>query len=107
VLIPYSNLKFAIASKLSEKGFVKSPLKKGKKVAKFLEIGLIYNDGVARISDVERLSKPSKRIYIGASEIRPVKQGYGSLILSTPNGILSDDEARKAKVGGEILFKIW
>jgi small subunit ribosomal protein S8 len=107
VLIPYSNLKFAIASKLSEKGFVKSPVKKGKKVAKFLEIGLIYNDGVARISDVERLSKPSKRIYIGASEIRPVKQGYGSLILSTPNGILSDDEARKAKVGGEILFKIW
>jgi small subunit ribosomal protein S8 len=108
VLIPYSNLKFAIAQKLSEKGYVKTPVKKGKKVTKFVEVGLIYSeDGAPRISDLARLSKPSKRLYIGSAEIRPVKQGYGSLILSTPQGIMSDDEARKAKVGGEILFKIW
>ena len=82
-------------------------MKKGKKIQKSLEIGFIYNGNKARITDVKRISKPSKRIYKGHSEIFTVKQGFGSTFVSTPKGILSDDEARKEKVGGEILFQIW
>lgn len=108
VVVPLSNLAFAVAAKLAEKGFVKEPVKKGKKLVKSLEIGLIYRaDGSPRISGVKRLSKPSKRLYRGVREVHSIKQGYGSMILSTPKGILSDEEARKEKVGGEILFSIW
>lgn len=108
ITIPLSNMKFAVAEKLAQKGYVKMPIKKGKKIAKFMEVGLVYNaDGSPRISGVERLSRQSKRLYRGVSEIKSVKQGFGSLVLSTPKGILTDDEARKEKVGGEILFNIW
>lgn len=108
IVVPHSNLIFAIASKLAEKGFTKAPIKKGKKVAKFIEIGLVSQaDGRTRISGVDRVSKRSKRVYAGFKDIHSVKQGYGSAFISTPNGILSDEEARTAKVGGELLFKIW
>lgn len=108
VSIPYSKFKFAVANKLRDSGYVKSVTKRGKKARKNIEIELIYNkDGTPRINDVARLSKPSRRIYKGASAIRPVKYGTGSLILSTPKGILTDREAKKEKVGGEALFEIW
>lgn len=108
VTISLSNLKFAIAEKLAAKGYVKMPVKKGKKIAKFMEVGLIYmEDGRPRITGVERLSKQSKRLYRSFKDIKQVKQGFGSLVLSTPKGILTDDEARNQKVGGEILFNIW
>ncbi|PJE74449.1 MAG: 30S ribosomal protein S8 [Candidatus Taylorbacteria bacterium CG10_big_fil_rev_8_21_14_0_10_41_48] len=107
ITVPYSNLIASIAELLVKKGYVKSATKKGKKVQKFLEVELLTIDGRSRVSGVQRLSKPSKRLYRGHSEIYPVKQGYGTLVVSTPKGILSDDEARKEKVGGEILFTIW
>jgi len=107
VTVPHSNLLLAIAELLVKKGYVKSVSKKGKKVQKFLEVELATIDGRPRVSGVQRLSKPSKRLYRGHDEIYPVKQGYGTLVVSTPKGILSDDEARKEKVGGEILFTIW
>ena len=107
VTVPASNLVEAVAEALARKGYVKPAVKKGKTIKKTLEIGLIYNGGNARIADVKRLSKPSKRLYKGYSEIFPIKQGFGSMFISTPKGILSDDEARKEKVGGEILFNIW
>lgn len=107
VVMPHSNFTEAVAVALARKGFVKPALKKGKGVQKSLEIGLIYVNGNARINDVKRISKPSKRLYKGYSEIHQVKQGFGSTFVSTPKGILSDDEARKEKVGGEVLFQIW
>ncbi|MBX4209139.1 30S ribosomal protein S8 [Candidatus Parcubacteria bacterium] len=107
VAVPHSNFTESVVEALSRKGYVKPGVKKGKKVQKTLEVGLIYVNGKARINDVKRLSKPSKRLYKGYSEIFPVKQGYGSTFVSTPKGILSDDEVRKQKVGGEILFQIW
>ncbi|HEU5114427.1 MAG TPA: 30S ribosomal protein S8 [Candidatus Paceibacterota bacterium] len=107
VAVPHSNFVESVVLALSRKGYVKPGAKKGKKIQKTLEIGLIYNGDKARITDVKRLSKPSKRLYRGYSEIFPVKQGYGSTFVSTPKGILSDDEVRKEKVGGEILFQIW
>jgi small subunit ribosomal protein S8 len=107
VVMPHSNFTESVALALARKGFVKPALKKGKGVQKTLEVGLIYVNGHARINDVKRISKPSKRLYKGYSEIHQVKQGFGSTFVSTPKGILADDEARKEKVGGEVLFQIW
>ena len=107
VAVPLSNFTFQVAEALARKGYVKPPVKKGKTAEKSIEIGLIYTNGKARITGTARLSKPSKRLYKGYSEIFPIKQGYGSTFISTPKGVLSDDEARKEKVGGEILFNIW
>lgn len=108
VSIPYSKLKFTIAQKLQEAGYIKSVSKKGKKVRKTLEIELLYTTkGVHRINDVKRVSKPGCRVYEKVTTIKKVKYGKGALLLSTPKGILTDKEARSKKVGGEALFKIW
>ena len=108
ISIPFSTVKSAIVEKLALKGYVKDLTKKGAKKGKSIEVGILYyENGKPRISDVKRMSKPSRRVYKGYSEIHSIKQGDGSTIISTPKGILSDDEAREQKVGGEILFTIW
>ena len=106
--MPFSNFKYAIAEKLRDAGFVKGIEKKGKKIKKTLDITLKYDDtGEHAIKGVKRVSKPGRRMYKSVHEIVPVRYGYGSLVLSTPKGIMTDKEARKAKVGGEALFEIW
>lgn len=105
--MPYSKLKHAIADVLKNHKFVTSVEAKGKGVEATLEIGIAYDGIKPRINDVERISKPSRRIYKGSKDISSVRSGFGSTILSTSKGIMTDKEARKAKVGGEALFKIW
>ena len=107
VSISYSKIKYAIAVTLSKKGYVGAVAKRRKKEKKFIDIDLLYKNKKARINNVERISKLSKRVYFSVKEIRPVKRGFGSLIISTPKGVLSDDECRKKNVGGEALFRIW
>ena len=107
VTFPYSKVKEAIASMLEKEGFIRAQTKKGKKINKTIEITLLSENNIPRISGVERISKPSRRIYYGANDLRPVKSGYGSLIVSTSRGIMTAKEARKEKIGGEVLFKIW
>ena len=105
ILLPYSKLKEAIANVLVAEGYLKSASKK--KTSPTLEVVLNYHNGESKIKDVERISKTSRRIYKGFEEIHPTKGGFGTLIFSTPKGILTDKQAIKEKVGGEILFKIW
>ncbi len=107
VVFPYSKLKLSISESLVKAGFIKSSSVKGKKIQKFIEVDLIYEDGIGKITGVDRVSKSSKRVYNKSKDIRKVKSGYGTLILSTPKGIMTDKEAREANVGGEALFKIW
>lgn len=108
VVVPYSKLRHAIAAKLETCGYVKAIAKRGKKARKTLEIELpTAKEGGTPISGVKRLSKPGRRIYTSVTHIRPIRQGRGTLMLSTPKGILTDAEARKAHVGGEALFMIW
>ncbi|NCN52690.1 30S ribosomal protein S8 [Candidatus Parcubacteria bacterium] len=108
VNLPYSKLKAAIADKLAEAGFVASAEKRGKKVKKTLDVVLKYDErGDHAIRGVQRISKPGRRLYIGVSDIHPVKFGKGKRILSTPAGILTGEEAREKNVGGEELFIIW
>lgn len=108
VRAPFSNLNSSILEVLKREGFVSDFSIKGKEVKKEIEIDLKYEDsGKPAITDVKRVSKQSKRVYKGADQIHPVKNGYGRLILSTPAGILTDLDARKKKIGGEALFEIW
>jgi len=105
--LPFSKLRYAVATALVKQGYIESVAKKGKKVVKTMEIGLLYVSDKPRISGANRLSRPSRRVYFAVKDIKPVRHGYGTLMLSTPTGILSGNEARKTKVGGEALFKIW
>lgn len=105
--VPYSKFKHAIADKLVDAGYVEGVTKRRKKVRKTLDVVLKYDNGQHQIKGVRRVSKPGRRTYISVSEIFPVKFGKGVRILSTPAGILTGEEARKANVGGEELFIIW
>jgi small subunit ribosomal protein S8 len=105
--VPYSALKENIAHTLVKGGYIISTESKGKKIDKIIEITLNYAGNEPRVHGVDRISKPSRRIYQRSKDIRMFKSGYGNFILSTPQGILLDIDAKKAKVGGEVLFKIW
>ena len=106
--MPYSNMSASILELLTKEGYIKGYSKKGKKVTKALEVSLMYKAGGApRIAGVQRISRLSKRLYNKAKDIKPVKNGHGMLVLTTPKGILSDKMAKKDNVGGEPLFKIW
>ncbi len=108
VVVPFSNIKYAIAQCLQKSGFIEGASKKTeKKNMPVLEINLAYNESGAKIHDVKRISKPSRRVYMGVRDMRPVKNGHGMVVLSTPKGIMSDKEAKKEQVGGEALFMIW
>lgn len=107
VSIPYSTMKENIAHALLKGGYISSVDTKGKQVEKTLEIGLVYMGREARIHGVDRISKSSRRIYQKSSDIRMFKSGFGNVVFSTPMGILLDVDAKKSKVGGEVLFKIW
>lgn len=106
VLSHRSGLKEAVAAALKNAGYLSSVSIKGKRDNK-IEVTLTYTDGAAKIHGVRRLSRPGKRMYVGVSDITPVRNGYGHLILSTPAGVLTGAEARKKQVGGEALFEIW
>jgi small subunit ribosomal protein S8 len=107
VSLPYSKLRHAVADKLAQAGFVGAVSTKGLVAKKTLEVALKYEYGAHAIAGVKRISKPGRRLYTGVADIHRVKFGQGKLILSTPAGILTNDEARAANVGGEQLFIIW
>ena len=104
---PFSKMKNAIAECLKKEGYLSEVSKKMKKGQPVLEVGLIYVDKKPKITEVERISKQSRRVYFGMKDIHSVRSGSGLLVLSTPKGILSGKEARKEQVGGEALFRIW
>jgi len=107
ISVPHSAIKESIATILEKTGFIKAVNKKKRNNQKLLEIELSYEGKTPRISEVKRVSKPSRRVYQSFKDLRPFKNGLGITVLSTPKGILTDSEARKEKSGGEVLFKIW
>ena len=107
VSMPFSKFKFAVAKILEKNGYVGDVSRRGKKIKKFIEINLLYKDKTPRISAIKRISKPGKRVYLSKKEIKPVRQGYGMSIISTPRGLMTDREAKKEGVGGEIIAELW
>jgi small subunit ribosomal protein S8 len=106
--VPASKLKLEIARILKEEGYVanfKATEEDGRKV---LRIYLKYgNDNAAAISNLQRISRPGCRVYVGRNEIPRVLGGLGINILTTPRGVMTGRQARKEGVGGEILCEVW
>lgn len=107
VVSPFSKMKQSILAILKKEGYIKNfEVMKGDSYDQ-LEIELSYHNGQPVINDIEIISKPGKRKYVGVNEIPVVFNGLGMVILSTPKGVLSDFEAKNANVGGELLLKIF
>jgi small subunit ribosomal protein S8 len=106
--IPASKMKLSLAKTLKEEGYIKNyKLIKDKKQG-ILRMYLKYDqDNVPIIGGLERISKPSCRVYVRHDQIPYVRNGLGTAVLSTSKGVLADREARKKKVGGELLCKVW
>jgi small subunit ribosomal protein S8 len=107
VVVPFSKIKYSIAECLVKEGYLSSVTKKTKKGFPTLELGIVYVDGQPKVTGVERVSKSSRRVYKGTKDIRYTKGGNLITVFSTPKGIMTDKQARKEMVGGEVLFKMW
>ena len=107
VSIPFSSIKNSIALIMERESYVGEVKKIAKGGRKFLKIILKYNDGLPAIEGMKRVSKPGQRIYVKAGEIKKVRQGFGVSIISTPKGLMTGKEAKRAKLGGEVLLEIW
>jgi small subunit ribosomal protein S8 len=118
VVLPYSNFKHSLAKVLQSEGYIKNvevsakggTTSGGKENDGFknLTLTLKYDQtGVPVISEIKRVSKPGQRIYSGRMEIPSVMGGMGTTIISTSKGLMTDKQARKNKIGGEIVCQIW
>ncbi|MEK7549287.1 MAG: 30S ribosomal protein S8 [Patescibacteria group bacterium] len=107
IKVPYSKMDEEIVKILTANNYVGKFEKRGRSPRRILDINLKYPNNEGAIQGIKFISKPSRRIYVGYKEIRPIKHGYGLMVLSTPQGIMAGGEAKKEKVGGEALFEIW
>lgn len=111
VVLPFSKMLFGLAQILKKAGFVsgvdKNKKKSGRSELDVINIKLKYNNGAGAISNVKLISKPSRRIYAGKEDLKPVRDGYGISVVSTSRGLMTGDEARKAGIGGEVICEIW
>ena len=106
--VPASNLKKAIAKILLDEGYIKSYEVVEDGTQGVIRIPLKYNAGKEKvISGLRRVSKPGLRVYAGADELPRVLRGLGIAIISTSKGVMTDKQARKEHVGGEVLAFIW
>lgn len=108
VLVPLSKEKKSIAEILLNEGYIKAFNIVDTKEGKFLNIAIKYDEnGNSVIYGLKRVSKPGLRVYAGADKLPKVINGMGISIISTNKGILTDKQAREAKVGGEVLAYVW
>lgn len=103
VELPNSKMKKEIARKLNQLGFLESVDTKGR----ILKLELRYENDQPAIRGIETISKPSLRVYTSVEAMPRILRGLGEVIVSTPKGILAGYESKKAKVGGELILKVW
>ncbi|MBU3698777.1 MAG: 30S ribosomal protein S8 [Candidatus Kapabacteria bacterium] len=105
--IPSSNLKIAIAEILRDQGYIQdfSKSEDGKQGVLSLKLRYFYGQPVIR--EIQRVSKPGRRIYAPVDRLPRVRNGLGIAIISTPRGVMTDKQARRENVGGEVLCTIW
>ena len=108
VVTPSSKLRGRVLEVLLDEGFIRGYTETtDAKGFKQFEIELKYHEGQPVISEIKRVSRPGRRVYYGIRDLPRVYNGLGIAILSTPRGVLSDNEARTAKVGGEVLCHVF
>lgn len=107
VEVPCSNLKLAIAQILKDQGYIAEFEKVDNAHQGVLHVKLRYYLGQPVIREIRRVSKPGRRVYAPADGLPRVRNGLGIAIVSTPRGVMSDKQARRENVGGEVLCTIW
>ena len=107
VKIPTSKVKAAIADILLEEGYISAVEKVDDGVNSYLNITLKYGAGKSVINGLKRVSKPGLRVYANCEELPKVLNGLGIAIISTSKGIMTDNKARLANVGGEVMAYVW
>jgi small subunit ribosomal protein S8 len=108
VSMPESRMRRAIAGVLTDRGYIRGFTSQQGEKKPVLTLEIRYGAGNRPIIEgIERVSRPGRRVYVSAKEIPSVRNGIGIAILSTPKGILTDQQAREANVGGEVLARVW
>ena len=107
VQLPSSKFKVKIADVLKSEGYIIDYKVSQESNKPYLEISLKYNSGNPVISSIKRVSKPGRRIFSRAESLPKINNGLGIAIISTPKGVMTDIDARKQKVGGEIICKVF
>jgi small subunit ribosomal protein S8 len=108
VSVPYSRLKYEVARVLLEEGFVSNFQVEGDGYRRRIIVSLKYDDtGASVVRGIELVSKQSRRIYVGADSTPRVIGGLGVAIMTTPRGVITDRDARRKRVGGEVLCRVW
>ena len=109
--MPFSRVKFKIANILKESGYISEIEKKSRKEKKaeheYLQLTLRYQNNQGALGGIKIISRPSRRMYVKAKDIKPVRSGYGLAIVSTSKGIMSSKEAKRLGLGGEIICEVW
>ncbi len=104
----HSNLVEAVLKIFKDRGFIEDYSVKEEGVKKFINVTLKYDEnGKSVITEVKKISKPGRRVYKPADEIKKFKNGYGVIVVSTSKGVLSNEDAYRLGVGGEVLCSIW
>jgi small subunit ribosomal protein S8 len=108
VSMPSSKLKVQIARLLKARGYIHDCATDGDPKKPTLTVELRYDrNNRPIIETIERVSRPGRRVYVGAKRVPAVRNGLGLAVLSTPRGILSDAQAREANIGGEVVVRVW
>lgn len=107
VVLPYSNLKFSIAKILEKEGYVGKVEKQTDDKFTQLKVALKYDNGASAFKSVKRISKPGRRVYVKKDQLPRVLSDMGIAIISTPNGLMTNKDARKRSLGGEVICEIY
>ncbi len=107
VSLPHSNIKESVARLLQESNFVDGVDVSDAEIGKTLTVRINNEDSNARITEIVRVSKPGRRYYVNSKEIPVVKRGRGVVIVSTSKGLMTGDQAKAQKVGGELICKVY
>ncbi len=107
VLVPYSVLKEQIVLLLQREGYLADVNRVREGNDSWLQMSLRYHDREPVIRGLKRLSKPGRRLYLPVKRLPRVLSGYGLVVVSTSRGLLTDHEARRRRLGGEVLFAVW
>lgn len=107
IRVPTSRLKLAVAEKLQKINYIEKAKIEAATPRDLLHIIINQNGTNARINSIEKVSTPGRRVYVGAHEIPTVKSGRGTVLVSTSKGIMTGVEAKKARLGGEVLIEVY
>ena len=107
VVVPYSKFKEQMARVLKENEYISDYSLEGEVAKKIIKVNLLYRSGKRAIEDIKKVSKPSVRVYARSNKLPKVLSGYGISIISTSKGLMSNKQAQKQKLGGEVVCKIW